>query len=57
LHTHSLPVIRRYEYHNVAYYVVRQTDGMPLEVPDWTTRPEAANAKIVSIALLDCWLR
>ena len=36
----------------MAYYVVRQADGRPLAVPDWMTRPEAANAKIVSIARL-----
>ena len=45
-------MIRRYEYHDVAYYVVRRADGRPLAVPDWMTRPEAANVKIVSTARL-----
>jgi hypothetical protein len=45
-------VIRLYELHDEAYYVVRRDDGTPLAVPAWMTRPEAANAKIVSAARL-----
>ena len=45
-------MIRRYDHHDEAYYVVRRADGKPLAVPDWMTRPEAANAKIVSIVRL-----
>jgi hypothetical protein len=32
--------------------VVRQTDGLPLAVPDWMTDPEAAYVSTVSIARL-----
>src|SRR5271167_2300231 len=52
LRTHCLPVIRLYELHDESYYVVRRTDGRPLAVPVWMTRPEAANAKMVSVARL-----
>src|SRR5258708_8220398 len=52
LRTHSLPVVRLYELHDEAYYVVRRADGRPLAVPVWMTRPEAAYAKIVSAARL-----
>jgi hypothetical protein len=41
-----------YDLHDEAYYVVRQTDGTPLAVPVWMTRPEAAYAKKVSVARL-----
>src|SRR5271166_5095015 len=52
LRTHSLPVVRLYELHDEAYYVVRRADGRPLAVPVWMTRPEAAQAAIVSTARL-----
>ena len=52
MRTHSLSVIRLYELHDGPYYVVRCTDGRPLAVPVWMTRPEAANAKMVSVARL-----
>src|SRR6266481_1059691 len=52
LRTHSLPVIRLYELHDEPYYVVRRADGRPLAVPVWMTRPEAANARVVSVAHL-----
>ena len=52
MRTHSLPVVRLYELHDEAYYVVRRADGTPLAVPAWMTRPEAAYAKIVSAARL-----
>jgi len=52
LRTHSLPVVRLYELHDEAYYVVRRADGRPLAVPVWMTRPEAAYAKMVSAACL-----
>ena len=52
LRTHSLPVVRLYELHDEAYYVVRRADDRPLAVPVWMTRPEAAYAKIVSTARL-----
>src|SRR6266446_4686076 len=52
LRTHSLPVVRLYELHDEAYYVVRRPDGRPLAVPVWMTRPESAYAKIVSTARL-----
>jgi len=45
-------VIRLYELHDEPYYVVRRTDGRPLAVPVWMTRPESAYAKIVSTARL-----
>jgi hypothetical protein len=41
-----------YESVDEIYYVVRRADGMPLAVPAWMTRPEAAYAKIVSVARL-----
>ena len=41
-----------YDFHDEVYYVLRRTDGTPLAVPAWMTRPEAAHAKIVSIARL-----
>jgi hypothetical protein len=52
LRTHSLPVVRLYELHDEAYYVVRRADGRPLAVPVWMTRPEAAYANMVSAARL-----
>src|SRR6202158_5774712 len=52
LRTHSLPVVRVYDLHDEVYYVVRQADGRPLAVPAWMTRPEAAHAKIASVARL-----
>ncbi len=45
-------MVRLYELHDEAYYVVRRADGRPLAVPVWMTRPEAAYAKIVSAARL-----
>ena len=48
----SLPVIRLYERLGEAFYVVRRADGHPLAIPEWMTRPEAANAKLVSTARL-----
>jgi hypothetical protein len=30
LRTHSLPVVRLYDFHDEAYYVVRRADGRPL---------------------------
>jgi hypothetical protein len=47
-----LPVVRLYELHDEACYVVRRADGRPLAVPVWMTRPESAHAKIVSTARL-----
>ena len=41
-----------YDSHDEVYYVLRRPDGKPLAVPAWMTRPEAAHAKIVSIARL-----
>ena len=52
LRTHSLPVIRLYDLHDEAYYVVRRADGRPLAVPVWMTRPEAAYAEMVPVARL-----
>ena len=52
LRTQSLPVVRLYDFQDEVYYVVRRTDGTPLAVPAWMTRPEAAYAKIVSVARL-----
>jgi hypothetical protein len=52
LRTHSLSVIRLYELDDGPYYVVRRADGRPLAVPVWMTRPEAGNAKVVSVARL-----
>src|ERR1700687_732504 len=52
LRTHSLPVVRLYDLHDEAYYVVRRADGRPLAVPAWMTRPEAAYARIVPVARL-----
>jgi len=52
LRTLNLPVVRVYDFHDEVYYVVRRADGMPLAVPAWMTRPEAASAKIVSVARL-----
>lgn len=40
-------MIREYELHDEAYYVVRRADGRPVAVPAWMTCPEAAHAKIV----------
>ena len=45
-------MVRLYELHDEAYYVVRRADGRPLAVPVWMTRPEAAHAKMVSTARL-----
>src|SRR5208337_472528 len=50
LRTHSLPVVRLYELHDEAYYVVRRADGRA--VPVWMTHPEAAYAKVVAAARL-----
>ena len=47
-----MPVVRRYDLHDDAYYVVRRADGKPLAVPVWMTRPEAAYAKIIPAAHL-----
>ena len=41
-----------YDLHDEVYYVLRRADGTPLAVPAWMTRPEAAQAKIVSAARL-----
>ena len=41
-------MVRRYEFCEETYYVVRLADGRPLAVPEWMTRPEAAEAKIVT---------
>ena len=41
-----------YDSHDEVYYVLRRPDGTPLAVPAWMTRPEAANAKIISMARL-----
>lgn len=48
----SLPVVRRYDLHDDAYYVVRRADSRPLAVPAWMTRPEAAYAEIIPTAHL-----
>ena len=45
-------MVRSYDFHDEACYVVRRADGTPLAVPVWMTRPEAAYAKIVSVARL-----
>ena len=45
-------MIRLYELEDESYYVVRRVDGTPLAVPAWMTRPEAAQAKVVSTARL-----
>lgn len=45
-------MVRRYDLHDDAYYVVRRADGRPLAVPAWMTRPEAAYAEIIPIARL-----
>jgi hypothetical protein len=45
-------VVRRYEVYAETDYVVRQPDGRPLAVPEWMTRPEAAEAKVVAAARL-----
>ena len=45
-------MVRLYELHDEAYYVVRRADGRPLAVPVWMTRPEAAYARVVSAARL-----
>ena len=45
-------MVRRYETQDEAHYVVRLADGRPLAVPVWMTRPEAADAKMVSAARL-----
>ena len=52
LRSHSLPVIRQYNFHDEFHYLVRLADGRPLAVPAWMTRPEAANTRIVSTACL-----
>src|ERR1035437_264310 len=49
---HSLPVIRLYERVGEAFYVVRRADGRPLAIPEWMTRPDAANLRLVSMACL-----
>ena len=49
---HSFPVVRVYNCHDEVHYVVRRTDGRPLAVPAWMTRPEAANASVVPAARL-----
>jgi len=48
-----LPVIRRYDLHDDAYYVLRRADSRPLAVPAWMTRPEAAYAEIIPTAHLE----
>ena len=45
-------MIRLYEPYDEVYYVVRRADGRKLEVPVWMTRPESAQANIVSPARL-----
>jgi hypothetical protein len=45
-------VVRLYELHDEAYYVVRRADGRALAVPRWMTCSEAAYAKMVSAARL-----
>ena len=45
-------MVRLYELHDEAYYVVRRADGRPLAVPVWMMRPEAAYGKMVSAARL-----
>ena len=45
-------MVRLYDFHDEVYYVVRRADGTPLAVPAWMTRPEAAHAKIISVARL-----
>src|ERR1035438_9615594 len=52
LRTQNLPVVRVYDFHDEVYYVVRRTDGTPLAVPAWMTRPEAAHVRVVSSARL-----
>src|SRR5450759_2993309 len=52
LRTQNLPVVRVYDFHDEVCYVVRRADGTPLAVPVWMTRPEAAYAKIGSVARL-----
>jgi hypothetical protein len=52
VHTHSLPVIRQYDFHDEVHYVVRLADGRPLAVPAWMTQPEAPGTRIVSAARL-----
>ena len=41
-------MVRRYEFCEETYYVVRLADGRPLAVPEWMTRAEAAEPKIVT---------
>ena len=48
----SLPVVRRYDFLDEVHYVVRRTDGRPLAVAAWMTRPESANTMIVSAGRL-----
>ncbi|NJN05413.1 MAG: hypothetical protein HC814_02045 [Rhodobacteraceae bacterium] len=45
-------MVRVYSCHDETHYVVRRADGRPLAVPAWMTRPEAANACVVSTAHL-----
>jgi len=52
LRTQCFPVIREYTSQEEAHYVVRLPDGKPLAVPVWMTRPEAADAAMVSAAHL-----
>src|ERR1039458_5027391 len=52
LRTQTLPVVRLYDFHDEGYYVVRRADRTPLPGPARRTRPEAAHAKIVSVARL-----
>src|SRR5258708_19143604 len=50
LRTHSLPVVRMYDFHDEVYYVVRRADCRSFAVPAWTTHPQAAFAQCVSPA-------
>jgi hypothetical protein len=45
-------VIRLYERVGEAFYVVRRADSRPLAIPEWMTRPDAANVRLVSMACL-----
>ena len=45
-------MIRLYERVGEAFYVVRRADSRPLAIPEWMTRPDAANVRLVSMACL-----
>jgi hypothetical protein len=45
-------VIRVYDFDEEVHYVVRRSDGTPIAVPSWMTRPDASYAKIASAARL-----